>query len=378
MSKKISKYKISDNLYRCECGKEFNNHQSLNAHLSHCDYHHKILGTEKKLRPSEINHSMCWENKSEEEINLIRNKSNNTLKERFKSGELVGYWKDKHLSEEHKQKIREKYVQRQIKNGRISTFNEKACEYIDELNKKNNWHLQHALNGGEVIKFGYWLDGYDKDLNIVFEYDEPKHYIDIENNILNKKDLERQNFLIEKLNCKFFRYNEKTKCFYEVYKDTFIIFDELQLLIDSNLIDFTNKTTIKKSLKENSEYSFRALKLYANTNKELYNKIYKKEIKKEKQKRQIILNKKARDISKIEKQQNKEIIFNKRREILINAVKNSNIDFTKFGWSEKLKKYLIENNLLFSKKILHSLVKYYNEFFEEYKPFLRNGCLYKK
>ena len=43
--KKISKYKINDNLWRCECGKEFDNYQSLNAHLSYCDYHHECLGT---------------------------------------------------------------------------------------------------------------------------------------------------------------------------------------------------------------------------------------------------------------------------------------------------------------------------------------------
>jgi len=51
--------------------------------------------------------------------------------------------------------------------------------------------LQHAENGGEFEVAGYYLDGYDKNLNIAFEYDEPGHYEDVINNILNKRDIER-------------------------------------------------------------------------------------------------------------------------------------------------------------------------------------------
>ena len=72
---KVSKYKIGENLWRCECGKEFNKYQSLNAHLSHCDYHHKCLGTVRKLRPSELNHSNNWENKTEAELKEIHLKN---------------------------------------------------------------------------------------------------------------------------------------------------------------------------------------------------------------------------------------------------------------------------------------------------------------
>ena len=86
-------YKISENLYKCECGKEFNNYQSLNAHLSHCKIHCNLFGREVKLRPHEINHTMCgWEKFSDEEKHIIYDKVKQTLKSKYKSGDLVPYW----------------------------------------------------------------------------------------------------------------------------------------------------------------------------------------------------------------------------------------------------------------------------------------------
>jgi hypothetical protein len=63
---------------------------------------------------------------------------------------------------------------------------------------------------------GYFLDGYDKDLNIAFEYDEPSHYEDVYNNILKEKDIIRQNNIIKSLNCEFWRYNERINLLYKV------------------------------------------------------------------------------------------------------------------------------------------------------------------
>jgi len=48
---------------------------------------------------------------------------------------------------------------------------------------------------------GYFLDAYDKEKNIVVEYDEARHYKDVENNILIDKDIECQNVIIEQLHC---------------------------------------------------------------------------------------------------------------------------------------------------------------------------------
>jgi hypothetical protein len=62
----------------------------------------------------------------------------------------------------------------------------------------------------------YYDDAYDKEKNIVVEYDEKKHYDDVENNILREKDLKRQKEIIEHLHCEFWRYNETTKCLWKV------------------------------------------------------------------------------------------------------------------------------------------------------------------
>jgi len=72
---------------------------------------------------------------------------------------------------------------------------------------------------------------------------------------------------------------------------------------------------------------------------------------------------------KIKKQKETE----NRRIILENACKNSNIDFSKFGWSNKLVNYLDNRNELFDKLIFRALKKYYKEFFNIYKPFIRKS-----
>jgi very-short-patch-repair endonuclease len=68
-----------------------------------------------------------------------------------------------------------------------------------------------ATKNGEffVSDLGYFVDYYEPNLNIVIEYDEPKHY-NVDNS-LKKKDLIRMNEIKSKLKCKFYRYNEKLK-----------------------------------------------------------------------------------------------------------------------------------------------------------------------
>lgn len=99
-------------------------------------------------------------------------------------------------------------------NQHTPNFNPNACKYFDKLNEENGWKLKHAMNGGETRMIGYSLDAYDRENNIVVEYDEFRHYDKSGN--LKHKDVIRQERIIQHLNCKFFRYNEITSILVEV------------------------------------------------------------------------------------------------------------------------------------------------------------------
>ena len=107
-----------------------------------------------------------------------------------------------------------KYIE-SLKGTCIPRYNKNACQYIDKLNEEKQWNLQHAENGGEFRIGGYFLDGYDKERNIVLEYNERKHYKDPFNNILTDRDIERNDYIKHKLKCKFYIYNEFTNILYE-------------------------------------------------------------------------------------------------------------------------------------------------------------------
>jgi len=83
-------------------------------------------------------------------------------------------------------------------------FNPKACKIFNNISEKNNIHIQHAMNGGEYYlkELGYWVDGYDKENNTVYEFDEKHHKYQKE------KDLVREQEIINLLKCKFIRIKE--------------------------------------------------------------------------------------------------------------------------------------------------------------------------
>jgi hypothetical protein len=133
-----------------------------------------------------------------------RNKMSNVLK-MVRNTDIYG--------EEFKRKCRENKLRKIQQQGVQRTYNPEACRFIDRFNVKFGIQLRHGLNGGEIKFIGYSLDGYDKERNIVFEYDEPKHHI----LSVKKKDEERQQRLIEYLHpIAFFRYDEKYKKLMEV------------------------------------------------------------------------------------------------------------------------------------------------------------------
>jgi hypothetical protein len=80
--------------------------------------------------------------------------------------------------------------------------------------KQTNTYIQHAENDGEfhIKELGYWVDGYDKENNIVYEWDEHRHF-DVYG-MLTPKDIQRQKEIEEHLHCKFIRIKEENLCQY--------------------------------------------------------------------------------------------------------------------------------------------------------------------
>jgi len=80
-----------------------------------------------------------------------------------------------------------------------------GCKLIKKYGEENSYNFQHAENGGEyhIKELGYWVDGYDKEKNVVIEVDEPHHFD--KNGNLKEKDVLRQKEIIDFLGCKFIR-----------------------------------------------------------------------------------------------------------------------------------------------------------------------------
>jgi len=98
------------------------------------------------------------------------------------------------VSEESKQKIRASARKRILDHLGICfpNYNPIACQYFNQLMEQTRTHIQHAENGGEfyIKDLGYWVDGYDKENNIFYEYDEPRHFNS--DGTLKEKDIKRQ------------------------------------------------------------------------------------------------------------------------------------------------------------------------------------------
>ena len=105
------------------------------------------------------------------------------------------------------QKMRISASERLQGQGYVPSYNPEACKIIEEYGRKHGYNFQHAENGSEfhIKELGYWVDGYDKEKNVVIEYDESKHYI---NGELREKDVIRQKEIEKYLGCQFIRIKE--------------------------------------------------------------------------------------------------------------------------------------------------------------------------
>lgn len=126
------------------------------------------------------------------------------------SGEK-NYWYGRELDEEHRRKIRKSKTER-LRNEDIQPqYNKRACEVFDKLNEMLDWNIQHAENGGEkYVDCGFWVDGYEPNLNLVIEYDESHHF---RVNELREKDVKREQKIRSELDCKFVRIRESGKAY---------------------------------------------------------------------------------------------------------------------------------------------------------------------
>ena len=210
--------------YICECCREFDKHQSLLAHFSVCLIHKEAIGVEVKIAESKIRRGdKCNFSKvylGEKEFDKFHKKLDKIHKYNLQTGKTIHNWCGRKHSEQTKQKQRIgmcNWLNSLPANKKRANYNPNSIKILEQIAEEHGWNIQHAENGGEFYTgIGYFVDAYDKEKNIVLEYDEPRHYIDIENNVLSKKDLKRQQEIIDNLHCEYWRYNEKIGILWKV------------------------------------------------------------------------------------------------------------------------------------------------------------------
>ena len=109
------------------------------------------------------------------------------------------YWFGKHrrLSDETCKKLRLAtiaYIEKVKCNGGQLTpmYNINACKLIEEYGQLHGYNFQHAENGGEyyIKELGYFVDGYDKEKNVVIEYYEKRHKKTVNRDERRQKEIE--------------------------------------------------------------------------------------------------------------------------------------------------------------------------------------------
>ena len=138
-----------------------------------------------------------------------------TEEERKHYGKLVKNspkYQEFHKSGRSAEISRNLVIKRIMEYGVPIGVNKNSCKFFDKLNEVLGWNGKHAFNNDtkmEHKELGYLLDYYEPNINLIIEWDEERHYY--RNGKLKEKDIERQNNLINKIGCQFYRIREKTK-----------------------------------------------------------------------------------------------------------------------------------------------------------------------
>jgi len=196
-----------------------NDHGKSNKGHTHTEKTKEKIRKNNRSHELEVRIKISKNNRSNEKE--IREKIRNTLKGNKLSDitrkRMSISRRGRKLSEETKRRLRIssiKRIERNLKNNGqlVPNYNPTACKYFNSLMEQTGTFIQHAENGGEfyIKEFGYWVDGYDKENNIVYEYDEKDHFISGE---LKERDKQRQKEIEDFLVCKFIRIkDEDFKC----------------------------------------------------------------------------------------------------------------------------------------------------------------------
>jgi len=120
--------------------------------------------------------------------------------------EKNGNYKRKKRPEEI-ERMRKSAIERVIRQGTYVAYNPSSIPIIENFGKENGFIFQHAENGGEyqIPNTTFFVDGYDKENNVVIEFDENYHFTETQ----KRKDLERQDMIGQLLKCKFIRIDER-------------------------------------------------------------------------------------------------------------------------------------------------------------------------
>lgn len=186
----------STNKYECPfCNREFDSVKKAIGHLHGCKKH-----------PNKEKHDIAYK------------QGGKTYSKRLKNGLVQPSFKGKKHSEKSRKKMRIAAAN-YLKTIRATPcrYNKSSIAILENIAKEHGWNIQHAENGGEFYTgIGYFVDAYDKEKNIVLEFDEAAHYIDAENNALCNKDIKRQKEIIEHLHCEYWRFNSVTNVLWKV------------------------------------------------------------------------------------------------------------------------------------------------------------------
>lgn len=317
------------------CGKEVGNKGCLIIHEKSCNLNpNKIKNPNRKGNGGHDNGYYAWNKGLTKENNESLKQASINLKNKYKNGELIPSFLNKHHSKESKILISEKRKQwlKDHKDKHVwrrdSKFLSVPCENLKQYLKNKGINFVEEYEPFDDIN--YCVDIAWPDEKIAIEVNGNQHYN--RDGSLSKYYQKRHNLFVSR-GWKIFEIHY-SKCFNIDIND---INDILNLPIYDK--DYVDKYFSKKELKQKNK-QIKKLKL--------------KEIK-QKQKQEI-------------EEQHKQIIYN-----LIN---NSGIDFTKQGWSSQAINYLANRNELWNIGIFRCIRKYYPEFLQRKDIYKRKGSIY--